>query len=214
MAIEKNEIKDYGWNTPKTQAHEYLLPCILNLLNEIPISKSSFVLDAGCGGYMMSKIYDAGYKNVFGFDVSESGIEIAKENFKYISDRFVVHNAYEKILPKSFPNKFDLIISTEVIEHLYSPKIYLDNINLWLNHNGFLILTTPYHGYLKNVVLALSNKFDSHFNPLWEGGHIKFFSRFTLNELLNCYEFKEVKFRGCGRIPYFWKSMIIVGEKA
>jgi len=50
MAIEKNEIKDYGWSTPKTSAHEYLLPCILNLLNEMPISKSSFVLDAGCGG--------------------------------------------------------------------------------------------------------------------------------------------------------------------
>jgi len=33
MAIEKNEIKDYGWNTPKTQAYEYLLLCILNFSN-------------------------------------------------------------------------------------------------------------------------------------------------------------------------------------
>jgi len=63
----------------------------------------------------------------------------------------------------------------EVIEHLYSPKTYLANIYNWLKDDGYLILTTPYHGYLKNLAIALFNKFDNHFNPLWEGGHIKFF---------------------------------------
>jgi hypothetical protein len=41
-----------------------------------------------------------------------------------------------------------------------------------------LIITTPYHGYLKNIALSVSVKFDHHVNPLWDGGHIKFFRFF------------------------------------
>ena len=63
------------------------------------------------------------------------------------------------------------------MEHLFSPKDYLDNINSWLKDEGFVILTTPFHGYLKNLLIALTNKFDSHVNPLWEGEHIKFYSK-------------------------------------
>jgi hypothetical protein len=37
-------------------------------------------------------------------------------------------------------------------------------------------VSTPYHGYHKNLGLALSGKMDAHFTALWEGGHIKFFS--------------------------------------
>ncbi|MCW1309667.1 MAG: class I SAM-dependent methyltransferase [Candidatus Nanoarchaeia archaeon] len=214
MIIGKNEIKDYGWIESKTQAHDYLLPCIINSLNKLPVSKNDFILDAGCGGgYLMDRLNKFGYKNIFGFDISKSGIEIAKKNFKDISDNSVVHNAYEKILPEYFPDKFDLVISTEVIEHLYSPHDYLENINSWLKPKGFLILTTPYHGYFKNMSIALFNKFDEHFNPLWEGGHIKFFSKSTLSELLKSNGFEQIKFLGCGRIPYLWKSMMIIGEK-
>jgi 2-polyprenyl-6-hydroxyphenyl methylase/3-demethylubiquinone-9 3-methyltransferase len=49
---------------------------------------------------------------------------------------------------------------------------------------GHFIVSTPYHGWLKNVVLALSGKMDNHFTALWDGGHIKFWSRETLSRLL------------------------------
>jgi 2-polyprenyl-6-hydroxyphenyl methylase/3-demethylubiquinone-9 3-methyltransferase len=101
----------------------------------------------------------------------------------------------------------------EVIEHLYSPEKYIQNIHRWLKENGILIITTPYHGYLKNLVIALLNKFDTHFNPLWEGGHIKFFSKKSLIELLMKNKFDILKFRGAGRLPFLWKSMIIVSRK-
>lgn len=90
---------------------------------------------------------------------------------------------------------------------------YLENINSWLKPKGFLILTTPYHGYFKNMSIALFNKFDEHFNSLWEGGHIKFFSKSTLSELLKSNGFEQIRFLGCGRISYLWKSMMIIGEK-
>jgi 2-polyprenyl-6-hydroxyphenyl methylase/3-demethylubiquinone-9 3-methyltransferase len=49
---------------------------------------------------------------------------------------------------------------------------------------GMGFLSTPYHGYLKNLALAVSGKMDSHFGALWYGGHVKFFSIKTLQKLL------------------------------
>ncbi len=46
-------------------------------------------------------------------------------------------------------------------------------------------------------------------SPAWHGGHIKLWSRATLSELLSKTGFKVVNFKGCGRVPYFWMSMII-----
>jgi len=67
-----------------------------------------------------------------------------------------------------------LVVSVEVIERLYSPKKYLENINRWLKPGGYLATITPYHGYLKNLAIALINGFDFRFNPLWERERGKF----------------------------------------
>ncbi len=101
----------------------------------------------------------------------------------------------------------------EVLEHLYSPVKYLKNIYNWLDNPGYLILTTPYHGYFKNLLIVLFNKFDKHFDPLWEGGHIRFFSTKTLHKILRETGFYPIRFYGSGRFPFLWKSIIVVAEK-
>jgi hypothetical protein len=53
-----------------------------------------------------------------------------------------------------------------------------------LRPSGYFIVDTPYHGYVKNLALALSGELDSHFTALWDGGHIKFWSRETLSAML------------------------------
>ena len=78
-------------------------------------------------------------------------------------------------------DSFDVAIATEVIEHLVRPHNLPGFAKQLLRPGGPLIISTPYHGYLKNLVLALSNKWDSHLTPLWDGGHIKMWSRKTLS---------------------------------
>jgi hypothetical protein len=41
-------------------------------------------------------------------------------------------------------------------------------------------IMTPCHGYFKNLLLALTGKLDAHHDPLWDHGHIKFWSVPTL----------------------------------
>ena len=108
--------------------------------------------------------------------------------------------------------RFDTIISTEVIEHLYDPRKYVLFCKQVLKGKGRLILSTPYNGYLKYLALALVGGMDRHLTVLWDGGHIKFWSKKTLTLLLEEQGFKVTQFIGCGRFPYLWKSMILVAE--
>jgi 2-polyprenyl-6-hydroxyphenyl methylase/3-demethylubiquinone-9 3-methyltransferase len=107
----------------------------------------------------------------------------------------------------------DLVISTEVVEHLLLPRPFARNCYRFLKPGGRLIISTPYHGYLKNVALALSGSLDAHFTALWDYGHVKFWSRKTLSLLLAEAGFTVEQFHGAGRFPLFWKSMVLIAAK-
>jgi 2-polyprenyl-6-hydroxyphenyl methylase/3-demethylubiquinone-9 3-methyltransferase len=108
---------------------------------------------------------------------------------------------------------FDIVVSTEVVEHLYAPKAYIKGCFSALKPGGRIICTTPYHGYLKNLTLSLMGKWDDHANPLWDGGHIKLWSRNTLGRLLSLGGFQNIQFTGAGRLPWLWMTMVMSGVK-
>lgn len=203
------EYFEYGFrNAEASHTNNYLLPQIIKILANY---KSKKILDVGCGnGSMAIELIKKGY-DVYGIDASEKGINIAKKTYP---ERFFLQDINSKTIPKELADiKFDTIISTEVIEHLFDPRGYIQFCkNILLNNKGVLIISTPYHGYLKNLILSFFNKWDSHLGPLWDGGHIKFWSKKSLTKLLSEFKFANIKFYGCGRIPFLWKSMIITGE--
>ncbi len=201
------DYKDYGYNhTEATYVHGYIAKPILNLLDP-KINK--IILDVGCGNGSLVKYFVENGYNAFGTDASESGIKMACE---FSSDRFAVQDLSVDELPAKLEHlSFDTITSTEVIEHLYDPRGFIKFCKkiLLKNGGGEIILTTPYHGYIKNLALALAGRWDQHADPLWDGGHIKLWSRRKLNALLIEQGFTITKFIGCGRVPYLWKSMVI-----
>jgi len=170
------------------------------------------VLDLGCGnGTFLSLFQDRRWK-LYGSDFSPTGIEIARENFPNIE--FFLADASAptgEILERV--GQAELIVSTEVIEHLYDPRGFIANARALLKTGGTILLTTPYHGYLKNLSLALMGKMDEHFTVLWDHGHIKFWSRKTLKKLLEEAGFVDLEFSGAGRFPWLWKSMVVRAKK-
>ena len=84
----------------------------------------------------------------------------------------------------------------------------LEAANSLLKPGGHILLGTPYHGYLKNLALAVTGRMDSHFSALHDGGHIKFFSVKTLSQLLITHSFENLSFTFYGRAPWLWKNMI------
>jgi 2-polyprenyl-3-methyl-5-hydroxy-6-metoxy-1,4-benzoquinol methylase len=210
LELNKLEPKEYEYNYENsnlTNAHSFLMTPLLSILPPAIKSKGEKlrVLDLGCGnGSLTNVIAQKGYDAV-GVEESNLGIEIASSNFP--SCEFIQGSIYN--LPYSqLENSFDVVISVEVIEHLFYPKELVRAASKCLRPGGKLILTTPFHGYLKNLVLALSGKMDKHFHVLWDGGHIKFFSVETLTTLLEDEGYKDIEFKFAGRIPYLWKSML------
>jgi len=169
------------------------------------------VLDVGCGNGWMSAVFARHGCTVVGIDPSEQGVAVARQT--YPSIRFEVCEAGEHMLDSLGERPFDLVISTEVVEHLYGPMSYAVGIFGALRPGGRFVCTTPYHGYLKNLSLALAGKHDFHTHPLRQGGHIKFWSRATLTTLLERAGFVDIEFRGAGRVPYLWKSMVMSGTR-
>ena len=121
--------------------------------------------------------------------------------------------ADDQLLANLQEEPFDIVVSTEVVEHLYDPRSYARGCFRALKPGGCFICTTPYHGYLKNLALALLGKWDAHANPLWDGGHIKLWSRITLTRLLVETGFTNIQFRGVGRLPWLWMTMVVSGIK-
>jgi 2-polyprenyl-6-hydroxyphenyl methylase/3-demethylubiquinone-9 3-methyltransferase len=78
---------------------------------------------------------------------------------------------------------------------------------------GIAIVSTPYHGYIKDLCLAITGRLDHHFTALWDHGHIKFWSQRTLNLLLQEAGFDRIHFVRVGRIPVLAKSMITIAWK-
>ncbi|MBL8267850.1 class I SAM-dependent methyltransferase [Steroidobacter sp.] len=207
-------IPDYGWSSGTAEAsHDYLQPVVLSALRTcVPIrATSARVFDAGCGnGALLKKLQLSGYE-VSGCDASESGVVQAR---RLCGDSVRVErlSVYEN-LSETFGTHWDVVISTEVIEHLYAPRDFVRQAQRLLTPGGTLILSTPYHGYLKNLALAATGALDHHFTALWDGGHIKFWSYRTLKQLLSEFGFVDFGFFGAGRLPWLWKSMVVVARK-
>ena len=92
---------------------------------------------------------------------------------------------------------------------MYDPSALFKVATYLLKPSGKLIITTPYHGYLKNLCLSVLNKWDRHFHVSRLHGHIKFFSLFSISKLASSYGFHSLSFRGIGRLPFLWKSMSV-----
>ena len=196
-------------NGCQTCSHAYVLEPVAAALEGI----AGPVLDMGCGnGSLALHLIERGF-DVYGVDASSSGIRIACSR---APGRFAVGDVSADEISELFPGKsFRAVVSTEVIEHLYDPRAMIDAARRVLQAGGpggRFVLTTPYHGYLKNLVLAITGRMDAHFTALWDGGHIKFFSRRTLEQMLREQGFRVTGFAGCGRVPYLWKSMLLTSE--
>lgn len=208
--MDENAVDNYGWSSAKApHAHSYLTPTIIKVLKELGVRR---VLDMGAGnGALCFELSRLGYQAV-GVEYDKQGVEIARANFPGIPFyNFGVQDDPARLLAQE--KIFDAVVSTEVVEHLFSPHLLPIYARGALREGGFLVLTTPYHGYLKNLVLSILNKWDTHHSPLWHGGHIKFWSRATLTRLIQEHGFEAIRFSGVGRFPYLWKSMVLVGRK-
>lgn len=106
--------------------------------------KGDTVLDVGCSQGITSILLAKEGKTVVGIDSERSRIEYAEndkvsegigDNLTFVCDDFLSHK---------FDSKFDCVIMGEVLEHVFSPVLFLEKARDLLTENGRLIVTVPF----------------------------------------------------------------------
>lgn len=206
-----SQIAGYRYSDSElNHSHNYLLPKLTQILaarQDGLLGRRLF--DLGCGnGSVTNYLAQCGYL-VTGVDPSEEGIKSAKRAYPQIL--IEQGSAYDNLVDKY--GKYNIVVSLEVVEHLYSPRRFAKTIYNLLDPGGIAVISTPYHGYWKNLALAITGKLDAHFTALWDHGHIKFWSISTLSALLQEAGFKKLEFYRVGRLSPLAKSMFVVATR-
>jgi 2-polyprenyl-3-methyl-5-hydroxy-6-metoxy-1,4-benzoquinol methylase len=191
----------YGHSDGQPESESYLFPELLRLLKDIH-SPAHPLFEVGTGsGWTANRLGKQGYK-LIGIEPSIDGLSMAQSIAP--NARIESGSAYDDL---AFGyGKFRTIFALEVIEHLYSPRIFVRRAYDALEDGGYLILSTPFHGYWKNLLLAITGKMDGHFTALWDHGHIKFWSKPSLTILLKEAGFRDIEFSYAGRFYPISKS--------
>lgn len=160
---------------------DYLLPtfhqhvktykfCLAYIYNKV-------VMDIGCGTGYGSLLLGKKAKRVIAFDRDVNSINRAKEQYSNRKITFFTSDIYN---PPNLTDKAEVIIALQVIEHLRSPGLMIENALKQLQKEGIFIISTPNkstQGYNKNPY------------------HIKEFTYQELSDLLKKY-FTEVMIYG------------------
>jgi 2-polyprenyl-3-methyl-5-hydroxy-6-metoxy-1,4-benzoquinol methylase len=196
------------WNGPEGHRLAEKFTDIVNGLGGV-----QRVCDLGCGNGYLAGLLIAKGLDVVGVDSSESGITVARAVHGGRGE--FVRADIDATLSSKLAQKrlFDVVVTSDVIEHLYRPSELIASARSLLRGDGWLVIGTPYHGYLKNLALSVLGRWDVHCGVHWDGGHIKFFSVNSLSRMVESAGFVVERFEFFGRVPWLWKNMICVARK-
>lgn len=190
-----------SYSDPTTPQRQRLLGRVLPR-----IAAGGLILDVGCGrGEFCDFFVKQGFR-AEGTDLSHAAVKYAQEHYPAA----VFHAALVEDMLPARAGVFDMVFSSEVIEHLFDVGTYLMAINHLLKDGGTLVLTTPYHGLAKNLTIDLLN-YAGHYDPM--GQHIRFFDTKSMRACLRTFGFEVDHWWGYGRPWPFWKSFFVVARK-
>ena len=200
---------EYAWYKTKKTLHDETKKLILKLRQD---KGSISVCDIGCGngGFLMrlaQEINDPMVKYV-GVDISKPFIDFANHAVKAKKLKNISFKLYD-VESQSLPDTFDIVVSSEVLEHLQNPDIFIKHVYSQLRPKGYFLLSTPNAKnaikyplfFLKNLVTKHNEKElrksltkDEETYKLAEvEQHIKTFSHSELHSLLGSNGFSIYK---------------------
>lgn len=159
------------------------------------ITTRMIIVDIGCGiGFVIKKLYKMidDSSMIVGLDITMNSIMYAKNEFG-LNNLLLSNNYYIPLKDGSV----DLVICSEVIEHLHDPKKSLSEMYRVLRKSGTLILSTPNGLYVKLF----------HHRKFVCLDHINEFTFFDIKKMLKNNNFKIV-YSESSYLPFFGKKKI------
>lgn len=153
----------------------------------VPNKENSEILELGSGlGYLTYALKHEGY-NIHGLDISSTAVEQAKKSF---GDFYVCRDLHDFAIEK--PGSYDIVILTEVIEHIEKPIDFIKSILKLLKKGGHIIITTPNKSLIPSDII-----WDSEAPPIhhwWFSEESMNYIAATLNLEIDFINFSEYYF--------------------
>jgi SAM-dependent methyltransferase len=200
---KEHEAVGFEWTDPTNPQKQKLS---LAALAELGPPFAVRLLDYGCGNADCSDFFQRRGYQVHAVDVSDTVIKRNRARFPEIKFELVRPDQPAPYTDASF----DAIFSSEVIEHVYDTQFVFSEFSRLLRPGGLLILTTPYHGLVKNLVIVLFY-FERHFDPTWQ--HIRFWSKKSLTNISMAHGLQPVTWKHIGRFWPLSQSFFLVCRK-
>lgn len=164
----------------------------LLFLQKYNIPKNAKILDVGCGIGSLIKILEKwGFNNVHGVEINETLVQLARQ--KYNIKNIFTYNEF-----KNIHEKYDLILSYTVAEHVDEITEFIDFKLNHLKDDGILFIYAPnYHKpkmYL-NIIIDKIKKKKIHLTPFSNGSILKSIQMFLKITFFSIYKriFKKPK---------------------
>jgi SAM-dependent methyltransferase len=107
-------------------------------IQKLSADKTKKIIEIGSGlGYLTYSLNKAGY-TATGLDISQTAVEQARQIF---GDYYLCGDLFQ--YAETHAGTFDIVIFTEVIEHVPDPILFVNAILSLLKHGGHAIITTP-----------------------------------------------------------------------
>ena len=149
------------------------------------------VLDLGCGAGELTADLARVAPHTVGADVAEAALARARRRHPDLQLRLV---SLEGILPFD-DGAFDVVWSSEVIEHVADTARWLSEVRRVLAPQGRLLLTTPDHGRLRLLLGGV----ERYCEPV--GDHLHLYTRRSLRAILTDFGFGDITVRAVGGLP-------------
>lgn len=140
------------------------------------------ILDIGCGrgllGSMLKKDFQA---QVHGVDISVEAIKAAQKN---LDGAWQMDLEADEWPAEVVNTKYDALIISEVLEHLFYPESLLEKIKQIIVSKTEIIITVPNLLFWKNRLKIFFGYFEYENEGFMDRGHIHFFSWVGLRKMI------------------------------
>jgi 2-polyprenyl-3-methyl-5-hydroxy-6-metoxy-1,4-benzoquinol methylase len=148
-------------------------------------------LDIGCGaGELGTHLKAAGAQRVVGCDIADGAVAAAQD---HLDAAFIYDVRQQNLAALCAGEQFDVVVATELIEHLFQPGQLLAEVKTVLKPDGVFIITTPNLLVWTNRIKMLLGRFEYTKTGLMDESHVHFFTYSTLHQLLQEHGFAVVQ---------------------
>jgi 2-polyprenyl-3-methyl-5-hydroxy-6-metoxy-1,4-benzoquinol methylase len=159
---------------------------VLSLCDMKPGSR---ILDVGSGSGWVARQLVAKGRKVVSVDLSQRNLERIKSTMSRENADFVLADAYHLPFRKGL---FDLVVVSEVLEHLNSPAACLREFERILAPGGRVIASTPYKEKIQYYLCIHCNK------KTPANAHLHSFDEHSLASLFRSQNFSRIRFQKFG----------------